>query len=89
MSKVKLMIEIPEQAYKFILQYGIKDAHEIDVIIANGTPITEGDLISRGALKKAIRDLPEWYGDDIYYSGVNDVTDLINNAPSIGGNQNE
>ena len=38
------------------------------------------DLISRTELKEAIRKLPEWNGDDSYYSGVNDVSRLIDEA---------
>ena len=39
-----------------------------------------GDLISRKDLKLAIREMPDWCGDDAYYSGVNDVSRLIDNA---------
>ena len=39
--------------------------------------------IDANALKEAIRKLPEWYGDDSYYSGINDVSRLIDLAPTI------
>ena len=39
---MKLIIEIPEDSYRFILQHGIKDIREIDEVIANGTPLPEG-----------------------------------------------
>ena len=80
MSKIKLVIEIPEQAYRFILQHGIKDTHEIDEIIANGTPITD-DCISRSELLKHTE------GGD--YDGCGGFTpeyvrvEHIKNAPTI------
>lgn len=39
---MKLIIDIPEDLYRFILQHGIKDTHEIDEVIANGTPLPKG-----------------------------------------------
>lgn len=50
----------------------------------NGTPYNPtGDLISRRDLKLAIREMPDWCGDDAYYSGVNDVSRLIDNAQAV------
>lgn len=38
---MKLIIDIPEKAYSYILKYGIQDTYEIDAIIANGIPYDE------------------------------------------------
>ena len=53
---MKLIIDIPEDAYRFILQHGIKDTHKIDEIIANGTPLPKGHdrLVEAKAVIKAL-----------------------------------
>lgn len=61
---------------------GIKK-HILAIPSANVLKPTEGDLISRKDLKLAIREMPDWCGDDAYYSGVNDVSRLIDNAQAV------
>lgn len=96
MSKVKLMIEVDEKYYRNIKEQGSFSTAtyqgELLQAIANGTPITEGDLISRKALVKSIEEIEDNY--DGYEPNdlgkfMNKVYDIIDNAPSIGGNQNE
>lgn len=38
---MKLIIDIPEKAYRYILKYGIQDTYEINAIIANGKSYEE------------------------------------------------
>lgn len=58
MSKVKLMSEIPDEEYKTLSELSEKEkANELsyyEKVIANGTPITEGDMISREGLKAEV-----------------------------------
>ena len=86
MSKMKLIIDISEEAYELL-----KSKSELDniaeSIIANGTPITEGDLISRSALRKEMLKIHAHSGGEL--SIYCKICDFIDNAPSIGGNQNE
>ena len=49
-SKVKLIIECYEQTYEECKR--IQGLSETAFVIANGTPITEGDAISRSELQK-------------------------------------
>ena len=93
MSKIKLVIEIDEPVYHSVLERVkrlevpccTENAYFMQAI-ANGTPITEGDLISRSALRKCATPCQ-------IHNGA--LTELcvplyqIDNAPSIGGNQNE
>lgn len=78
---MKLIINIPDEAYELL-----KNKSELDniaeSIIANGKPIsTEGDLISRSKLKKAIED------SDIIHCVTNlwykDILKEIDNAPTV------
>ena len=82
---MKLIIDIDEKYYE-----ACKDAVEeyypsqVEEIIANGTPITEGDLISRSALKEEFDDYIKANPD---ISGIFEIGKfIINKAPSIGGN---
>ena len=98
MSKVKLMIEIDEAIYNEFMKENdyelIYNGYWVAKAIAKGTPITEGDLISREGMRKMIKG---WLNMDKYYHPyskgktipTDEVYDLIDNAPSIGGNQNE
>ena len=52
MSKIKLVIECEEQTYAECKR--ISGLSETAYVIANGTPITEGDLISRSELIKTV-----------------------------------
>ena len=93
MSKIKLVIEIDEEIIKETqtdcLDWG--QIHEAEVAIANGTPITEGDLISRKGMKKMVDG---WLNMDKYYRPyskgktipTDEVYDLIDNAPSVEAN---
>ena len=57
MSKVKLVIEIEESDYKAIKNDGVQSHIALaDEIIANGTPINEGDMISREGIRKALNE---------------------------------
>ena len=56
MSKIKLVVEVSEEIFKVfeehsIVAFDFLDEYTRDMLaqaIANGTPITEGDLISKG-----------------------------------------
>ena len=91
-KKIKLLIEVDEENYQLIKGMADVAGMSFCEILRNGTPITEGDLISREALAKAIEEVEDNY--DGYEPNdlgkfMNKVYDLIDNAPSIGGNQNE
>ena len=94
MSKVKLMIEIDEQILTD-MKNGRVRLSEIADAVKNGTPITEGDMISRQELldniQKVIEDNDEWYEDwdKGYNCGLHKACELIETALSIGGSQNE
>ena len=94
-KKIKLLVEVDEETAKYI--QGIKEfdcgdtlVNEMFEAIHNGIPITEGDLISREALKNNRPELwnPEQEGHQSYNQGwnnaISDFLDLIDNAPSIG-----
>ena len=96
---MKLMIEIPLDLYERCKRgdYELFDDAVRNNAIANGTPITEGDLISRSELRKTFI---KWSCADCHFRTSEKPTDiccddcyaqaikdLINNAPSIGGNQ--
>ena len=71
---MKLMINIPDEAYELL-----KSKSELDniaeSIIANGTPVsTDDDLISRDALKKAFYNQECW---NIV------IESIIANAPTV------
>lgn len=44
---MKIMIDIPDEAYKFIIEHGIQDTAEIDRIIEEGKPVMTGEWIDR------------------------------------------
>ena len=56
-SKVKLIIECYEQTYEECKR--IQGLSETAFVIANGTPITEGDAISRSELQER-READRW-----------------------------
>ena len=98
MSKVRLMIDIPEAVIDRAKgKDGLKlcdiDIKYICMQVANGTPITEGDLISRSALIKDIEaerhNLLVRGQTGAEHTLVHHCLPIIDNAPSIGGNQNE
>ena len=84
-KKIKLLIEVDEELYRAYKgrppRLGDEGMDMIAQAIANGTPITEGDAISREALKREVNRV--FFNDEIEFKQV------IDNAPSIGGNQNE
>ena len=99
-KKIKLVIEVDEETAKYI--QGIKEfdcgdtlVNEMFEAIHNGTPITEGDMISRQELldniQKVIEDSTDWDEDwdKGYNCGLHKACELIETALSIGGNQNE
>ena len=87
MSKIKLIIEIDENDYhRFVNGFANEDdSILIENLFKNGTPITDGDLISRSALKAKIENLRGYVGVGMSPSVMirNKVIDLINNAPTI------
>ena len=82
-KKIKLLVEIDEDYYELI-KADVKSGNDYKpcVLIANGTPITEGDLISRSALIKEAEELRQITSDESLR--FENFTDLIDNAPSIG-----
>ena len=90
MSKIKLVIEIDEQIYNEFMKENnyevIYDGYWVAKAIANGTPITEGDLISRSELIKTVEK-----GEGISWErhGKDDMCvrkKYIDNAPSVKPN---
>ena len=88
-KKIKLLVEIDEEIYNEFMKENnyevIYDGYWVAKAIANGTPITEGDTISRSALKKAL----DWIVENPYVDLDREIMEEIDNAQSIGGNQNE
>lgn len=77
---MKLMIDIPEDTYNDANILIVKDLPELKRIIANGIPVsTEGDLISREALRKAFHERI-WYFDK---SSWDEANALIDSAPTV------
>ena len=107
MSKIKLVIGVDEGYYKDCKRLSkIGMASTPCEIIANGTPITGGDMISREGIRKALNgafgceDATKYgnknaeqqsksYSTLMLYEIADIVEDCCDNAPSIGGNQNE
>lgn len=80
---MKLIINIPDEAYELL-----KSKSELDniaeSIIANGTPIsTEGDLISRPELKKAIIKRLGIKSEEFLLASERTIYDEIDNAPTV------
>ena len=53
MSKIKLVVEVDEEMYQFFKETNLPE-QSIYKIIAKGTPIAEGDMISRSELIKTV-----------------------------------
>ena len=86
-SKVKLIIECYEQTYEECKR--IQGLSETAFVIANGTPITEGDAISRSELQKRREaDKPcEWVEKQFEYEDETSEetrTDTILVCPKCG-----
>lgn len=80
---MKLIIDIPKEIVKAI-QNGEDYRYDIHTAIAQGTSVsTEGELISREDLKKAIKS----YADDQYaeneYLGECAIMTIIDKAPTV------
>ena len=94
-KKIKLLVEVDESDYEALRNGGVQSHIALaDEIIANGTPITEGDLISRSELREIIhKEGEQWKANTEYECGRFDSCDridfLVANAQAIGGNQNE
>ena len=104
---MKLIIDIPYEAYyTFKSDLGKGNLNALGEIVANGTPIAEGDMISREGIRKALNgafgceDATKYgnknaeqqdksYSTLMLYEIADIVEDCCDNAPSIGGNQNE
>lgn len=83
---MKLIIEIPDEKYEWIKKNNPNpDNNSIVGYIANGTPITEGDMISRSALKAETKNLMGYIGSGMSPTMLirNQVIDLIDNAPTV------
>ena len=98
---MKLIIDIPEEKYEWVKKNNPNaDTNSIVGVIINGTPVsTEGDLISRSELKKAINTYDKFaYLPDgklchfrdledsemyVPYIHFDDVIKAIDNAPTI------
>ena len=111
MSKIKLVIELDEETYKNVKMFGTdaicpRDILALNKSLKNGTPIAEGDLISREGIRKALNEAfdcenatkygnknaeqqSKSYSTLMLYEIADIIEDCCDNAPSIGGNQNE
>ena len=92
MGKVNVLIEVDEEILN-----GCKEAYSEGRVprehnafrkaIANGTPITDGDLINREALKKVIETYRPILITSDYLQGKNNMIDYciaeIDNAPTV------
>ena len=90
MSKVKLLIEIEEPVYSWIKNAfsGDEEKRFLLETIANGKVITD-DCISRNALKNEYAEKCAGECDCCLYNDHYDGCKLINNAPPIGGKDND
>ena len=78
---MKLLIDIPYEAYytfKCDLEKGNPNLNALAEIVANGTPITEGDLISREWLLKRAR-----YTNALECNMYVVPVSVIDNAPTV------
>lgn len=81
---MKLVVDIPDDVYESVKNTKTIETVDYDIVslyraTKNGKPVsTDGDLISRENLKKAIDKLFESGG---YDSGL--VMDMIDNAPTV------
>ena len=90
---MKLIIDIDEEQYEFIKEY-VKDHdlfEEVYQNIADGTPVnTDGDTISRSALKEEVKKLNEMLPNltdekdkQSVRFAINILQNLINNLPAV------
>ena len=92
---MKLIIEVDQETLyecKMLFVKGI--SNNAEYAVANGTPIAEGDMISREALKaelEAYRHTRNYKSDEeeAQNSLLDNILEDIDNAPSIGGKQND
>ena len=86
---MKRIIELPDEVVKAI-QNGEDYRYDIHTAIAQSIPYNPtGDLISREALKVKFQKSCCGQCNLCGYCGVGGDCALIDNAPSIGENQNE
>lgn len=83
---MKIVIDVSDTLYKTCKRLVSEgDPRPSESCIANGTPVsTDGDLISRKALKKAIEEVEgnyDGYEPNDLGRFMNKVDDLIDNAP--------
>ena len=84
MSKIKLVVEVDEEMYQFFKETNLPE-QSIYKIIAKGTPITEGDLISRSGVVAFLENLK--FEPNAHW--LAEVLQDKKRFPSIGGSQNE
>lgn len=91
---MRTIIEIDDKDYEALNKVGHNGIEFNDTLegrvyraIANGTPVsTDGDCISRSALKKAIEEVEgnyDGYEPNDLGRFMNKVDDLIDNAPAV------
>lgn len=86
---MKLIIDIPYEAYyTFKCDSGKGNLNALGEIVANGTPITEDDCISRSALKEeleAYRHTRNYKSDEdeAQNSLLDNILEDIDNAPTL------
>lgn len=92
---MKLIIDVPEEIIEYIKNNGCLSViytDEVAKAITNGIPVsTEGDLISREALKKACSEMVRGSNnsDFIPCPSWNNAMELIDNAPTVVTNKIE
>ena len=81
---MQIVIDISKQVYNRICVIGDIDGSPVLKAIKNGTPLPEGHgrLIDTVKLKAKMFDLPQ-HANNGYWEGVDDVGDLIDNAPTV------
>lgn len=89
MGKVKLVIEIDEEVYEAYKgrspRLGDEGMDKIAQAIANGIPMSDGDLISRSALIEKLKS--NFDNSDVYTEKdqfIIDCIHLLENEPTIG-----
>ncbi len=93
---MKLVIDIPDEQYEYIKKSdkntfaAVSSKECMLYAIKNGTPVsTEGDLISREALKEAVQEyIHTLYHDDrpdldYEYIDIDDLNYVIDNTPTV------
>ena len=93
-KKIKLLVEVDKEILFKGFEQPLTEEERMTLVraVGNGIQINEGDMISREGMKNMVDG---WLNMDKYYHPyskgktipTDEVYDLIDNAPIVGGNQ--